>query len=370
MRKLKIRIVGGSLAGLFAGILLKRDGHDVRIYERSSSGLAGRGAGLVAQAEVFHILHVLGFERLARIGVIAEERIYFNRDGSIADRMNMPQTQISWDVLYSTVASQFSTDDYILGHRIHKVTASKSSAVITFENGETEHADLVIGADGLGSVVRSALNERAENQYAGYTAWRGLIAENALPKEASVLIDRFAFYTTRGIHVLGYLVPGSHGEVQPGKRRYNWVWFRPVDTTSLQAELTGQDNRSFEFSLPRGELSVERRSRLYQDALAMLPPPFAYAVSAEPLPSIQGIFDYEAQHIAGECVALIGDAAFVARPHTAMGVAKAAGDALSLRECLHTELELSSALARYEVERLSVGKAVVAYGRRLGATAL
>jgi 2-polyprenyl-6-methoxyphenol hydroxylase-like FAD-dependent oxidoreductase len=102
----------------------------------------------------------------------------------------------------------------------------------------------------------------------------------------------------------------------------------------------------------------------------MLPPPFAYAVSAEPMPSIQGVYDYESQHIARERVALIGDAAFVARPHTAMGVAKAAGDALSLHECLNAELALSSALARYEAERLPVGKAIVAYGRRLGATAL
>ncbi|MBO1027544.1 FAD-dependent monooxygenase [Ochrobactrum sp. SD129] len=370
MQKLRVRIVGGSLAGLFAGILLKRDGHDVQIYERSSTGLAGRGAGLVAQAEVFHILRVLGLDHLARIGVVAKERIYFTRNGSIAERMNMPQTQISWDVLYSTVTSQFCPDDYILGRRVHKVSAGKGGAVITFDKGETEHADLVIGADGLGSVVRSALNERSENQYAGYTAWRGLITENALPEEASALIDRFSFYISRGIQVLGYLVPGSNGEVEPGKRRYNWVWFRPVDKASLQAELTGRDSRRFEFSLPRGEMSVERRTRLRRDALAMLPPPFAYAVSAEPMPSIQGVYDYESQHIARERVALIGDAAFVARPHTAMGVAKAAGDALSLHECLNAELALSSALARYEAERLPVGKAIVAYGRRLGATAL
>jgi 2-polyprenyl-6-methoxyphenol hydroxylase-like FAD-dependent oxidoreductase len=203
MQKLRVRIVGGSLAGLFAGILLKRDGHDVQIYERSSTGLAGRGAGLVAQAEVFHILRVLGLDHLARIGVVAKERIYFTRNGSIAERMNMPQTQISWDVLYSTVTSQFCPDDYILGRRVHKVSAGKGGAVITFDKGETEHADLVIGADGLGSVVRSALNERSENQYAGYTAWRGLITENALPEEASALIDRFSFYISRGIQVLG-----------------------------------------------------------------------------------------------------------------------------------------------------------------------
>ncbi|MDR3462075.1 MAG: hypothetical protein P4L76_07160, partial [Beijerinckiaceae bacterium] len=49
MNPLRIGIVGGSLAGLFAGVLLGRDGHDVRIHERSRHGLGGRGAGLVAR---------------------------------------------------------------------------------------------------------------------------------------------------------------------------------------------------------------------------------------------------------------------------------------------------------------------------------
>ncbi|WP_421721641.1 NAD(P)-binding protein [Agrobacterium tumefaciens] len=70
MKPLRIRIVGGSLAGLFAGILLGRDGHDVKVYERSSTGFAGRGAGLVPQQEVFHILREICVEHLATFGVV------------------------------------------------------------------------------------------------------------------------------------------------------------------------------------------------------------------------------------------------------------------------------------------------------------
>jgi 2-polyprenyl-6-methoxyphenol hydroxylase-like FAD-dependent oxidoreductase len=66
-------------------------------------------------------------------------------------------------------------------------------------------------------------------------------------------------------------------------------------------------------------------------------------------------------------VALLGDAAFVARPHTAMGVSKAAGDALALRAALLAEPELQTALARYEAQRMPVGREIVAYGKRLGA---
>lgn len=370
MKRLRIRIVGGSLAGLFAGILLQRDGHDVRIYERSSSGLAGRGAGLVGQRDLFRILRVIGCEHVARVGVVADERIYFNRDGSIAERLATPQMQISWDFLYSTVASHMTADSYMIGHPVDSVVESLEGAQIIFADGGREEADLVIGADGLGSVVRPLLNRDASNRFAGYVAWRGLVPETALPQEAAILLDRFAFYITGGIHVLGYLVPGPHGETGRGERRYNWVWYRPVAGNDLRAEFTAADGKIFDYSLPRGALSDERLQILQKDALSMLPPQLAMAVEAEPQPSIQGIFDFEAAKMVSAHMALVGDAAFVVRPHTAMGVSKAAGDVLALREALMGSDDLPEALARYEQERLPVGKYIADYGRQLGASAL
>jgi len=370
MKPLRIRIVGGSLGGLFAGILLQRDGHDVKIYERSSSGLAGRGAGLVGQRELFQILRMIGCEHVARIGVVAKERIYFNKDGGVAELLATPQTQISWDVLYSTVLSHLAPGSYVTGRPVDHVIETAQNVRLTFANGDAEDADLVIGADGLGSVVRGLLNEQSRNGYAGYVAWRGLIPETALPADASILLDRFAFYVTRGVHVLGYLVPGEQGELEQGKRRYNWVWYRPVLHRDLPALFTGAQGRVFEYSLPRGELSADRLLALRQDAVSALPPQFALAVHAEPQPSIQGIFDYEAGRMVSQRIALLGDAAFVVRPHTAMGVSKAAGDAIALRDALSRSDDLADALARYQRERMPVGREIAAYGRRLGASAL
>lgn len=370
MKRLRIRIVGGSLAGLFAGILLQRDGHDVKIYERSLSGLAGRGAGLVGQHDLFRILRAIGCEHVARVGVVAKERIYFNRDGSVAETVRTPQMQISWDFLYSTVASHMAAESYLTGQPVTGVVEAPDAAQILFADGRREDADLVIGADGLGSVVRPLLNTDASNRFAGYVAWRGLIPETALPREAAILLDRFAFCLASGIHVLGYLVPGPHGETGSGERRYNWVWYRPVASNLLQKEFTAADGRTFDYSLPRGSLSEERLRTLRADAAAVLPLPFVKAIEAEPQPSIQGIFDFEAVKIVSAHTALIGDAAFVVRPHTAMGVSKAAGDALALREALSTSEDLFGALDRYERERRPVGKEIADYGRRLGASAL
>jgi hypothetical protein len=64
---LRIRIVGGSLGGLFAAALLRMDGHQIRIYERSVSGLGGRGAGLVGQRDIFAILRAVGCEHVAHV---------------------------------------------------------------------------------------------------------------------------------------------------------------------------------------------------------------------------------------------------------------------------------------------------------------
>jgi 2-polyprenyl-6-methoxyphenol hydroxylase-like FAD-dependent oxidoreductase len=371
MEKLRIAIVGGSLAGLFAGIMLQEAGHDVQIYERSKSGLAGRGAGLVGQSDLLHILTLIGCAHVARTGVVAKERIYLDRDGRIAQTVRTPQTQISWDVLFETVAAQIAPSTYHLGRAVVDVLDGERGAELVFADGTRDTADLVIGADGLSSVVRRAVNPRdSENQYAGYVAWRGLIPETQLPAGAALLLERFSFFIRPGNHVLGYLVPGSKGEMNSGSRRYNWVWYRKVPESELAATFTDTDGRAHAFSLPRGGLPKDRLRVLHADALQLLAPQFALAVEAEPSPSIQGIFDYEAPRMIGRSIALVGDAAFVARPHTAMGVSKAAGDVMALVASLSSQSDLLSALQHYEANRIGVGRDIAAYGRQLGASAL
>ena len=172
---LRIRIAGGSLAALFAGALLRMDGHQVRIYERSLTGLAGRGAGLVGQRDIFAILRAVGCEHVARVGVIARERITFDRDGNIVHRQATPQMQISWDHLYRSFRALVANDEYVLGRAVRSVEQIDEITRLDFEDGSEDVADLVVGADGVGSVIREAvMGKPSESIYAGYVAWRGL----------------------------------------------------------------------------------------------------------------------------------------------------------------------------------------------------
>ncbi len=99
---------------------------------------------------------------------------------------------------------------------------------------------------------------------------------------------------------------------------------------SLARALTDASGHILQYSLPAGAMPDAARDDLVRVAEETLPPQFAAAVSAERSPFIQAIFDYAAPMMVTKRVALLGDAAFVVRPHTAMGVSKAAGDALAL----------------------------------------
>jgi 2-polyprenyl-6-methoxyphenol hydroxylase-like FAD-dependent oxidoreductase len=367
MRKLRIAVAGGSLGGLFAAILLRQDGHEVHVFERSAGGLEGRGAGLVPQREVFEVLQMIGAEQVTEVGVVARERITFDRAGAIAHRQAAPQMQLSWDHLYRAVRTQLGDAFYHTGRSVLAATGATTGATLHFEDGGSEEADLVLGADGLGSVLREAVvGAPAPNRYAGYVAWRGLIGEALLPPAAALLPERFAFYHMPHSHILGYSVTGPGGEMEPGVRRYNWVWYRRVAPEELAGLLTDATGRKHPFSLAPGQTPGFRADALRADARHLLPPPFAEAVEAEPRPFLQAIFDYEAPRMVAGRIALLGDAAFVVRPHTAMGVAKAAADAMALRRHL-LQVPVEEALAAYEHERMGAGAAIAAYGRRLGA---
>jgi len=168
-----------------------------------------------------------------------------------------------------------------------------------------------------------------------------------------------------GGHWLGYLVAGSNDDLQIGSRRYNWAWYRPGSPEYLRDLLTDGDGNHHPLGIPHGQIRPEHRDAMRVEAGQLLAPQLQAIIGATEKPFLQPIYEYEAERLVFGRIALIGDAAFTARPHVGIGVSKAAEDALALAEAL-VDPNPAAGLARFEADRVEMGRAVIRWGRDLG----
>src|SRR5262245_14357523 len=179
------------------------------------------------------------------------------------------------------------------------------------------------------------------------------------------------YRTPPGEMSLSMPIPGRGDDVRPGHRSYYVIWYRPVRPDQLRDLMTDQSGRDHGLAIPPPLIRADVIAAMRRDAVALLPPMFADVIARTEQPLLQAITDLEVPRMAFGRVALLGDAAFVARPHVAAGITKAALDAAALAEELGAGPDdISSALARYEAKRLTFGRALVDYSRKLGAASL
>ncbi len=365
-------IVGGSMAGLFAALLLRRAGWDVIVCERSPRGLDGRGAGIVTHPELVDRLRQAGVDLGRPLGVTVPGRVVLDADGGVRCRADLPQILTSWDRVYRMLMDALPAELHRSGMALERVEQDGRGVGARFAGDETIEADLLVGADGIYSTVRAQLMPETRPAYAGYIAWRGLVDERRLSDATrGMLCDRFGFCLPPREQMLGYPVAGSSGDdgVAPGSRRYNFVWYRPADAqTDLPDLLTDASGRRHGPSIPPDRIRRELVAAMRADAHRLLAPHYAEVVDRTDQPFFQPIYDLESRRLVVGRVALIGDAAFVARPHLGMGVTKAGSDAAVLAEALdRSPDDLAAGLAAFEAARMRLGRAVVARARALGA---
>jgi len=172
-----------------------------------------------------------------------------------------------------------------------------------------------------------------------------------------------------GQNVVAYPVPGPDNDVRPGHRAYNFVWYNPVEEqTALRELCTDAGGRYHEYGIPPPLIRPEFIAKIRAFASAHLAPQFVQIIERIPQIFFQAIYDLESPQMARGRVALLGDAAFVARPHCAMGVTKGALDAESLADALAwSGDDIDAGLARYSEDQCEFGRRVVARARYLGA---
>ncbi len=366
----RIVIAGGSLGGLMTANLMARAGHDVVVLERVDGPMQGRGAGIVTHAVLVDGLRRCGMPADFALGVPVPGRITFDVDGNLLGEMALPQVLTSWSLLYSLLldlARQTSAIRYLQGEAVQSVSQDAGGVLVTGTGGVFE-ADLLVAADGIRSAVRQQLWPQVQPEYVGYVAWRGLCDESALSARThEAIFEKFSFCLPPGEQLVGYPVAGPGDSTMPGRRAWNFVWYRPADATHRLVELlTDDDGVHHAQGIPPAKVSRREVARMREDARRVLAAPFVEIIGKCGQPFLQPIFDVWSDSLVQGRIALLGDAAFVARPHVGMGVAKAMQDAMALVEAVERHGATPEALRAYERDRLPAGQAALQRARRLG----
>jgi len=356
------------MSGLLSGLLLRRAGWAVDVYERVDSELSGRGAGIVAQYELIERLRGLGLAT-DDLGVHVTTRKILDAQGRFTHEYECPQVLTACERVYRLLRDAFSPEHYHRGRGFTAFTQDATKVSAHFSDGEKVDADLLVGADGIRSTVRQQVAPNISPLYAGYSAWRALIAEGDFPPDVHRdLFEYMTFALPPGEQFLGYPVAGPDNDLRSGHRRYNIVWYRPADEkTKLKWLLTDERGTTHAISIPPPLIRREVIAEMRADAERLLGPQFRQLARLMDEPILQPIYDLESPQMAFGRVAIAGDAAFVARPHVAAGVSKAADDAAALADTLTAEPDVPSALKRFEAARLPENARIIERARHLGA---
>lgn len=354
-------VVGGSVGGLMAAHALRAAGIDVTVLERSASALAGFGQGIRVQPAVLALLDLVapGAAPLPREEL--DERRYFDEAGAIVHRVPEAGYTTHWNALFETLRG-YPGLDYRLASTVTAIRQGENTATVKLAGDDELDADVVVFADGLGSLGRRTVSPGTGPEYAGYVAWRGTASSGDLDPAWVAALDR-------GLNI--QLMPGSHIHVYPvpgagaAARLFNFVWYRNVAEDELVALLTDSGGRVRRNSVPTGMLAEPVARNVRDDAARFLSPQIAGVVRAA-TPSVQAIIDVASDAMVLGRVALLGDAAFVARPHLGAGTAKAAEDAMSLAAALRDEPDAPAALKAWAAARAPASREIVDMSRALG----
>src|SRR5436190_8873852 len=152
-RKRRALVIGGSMSGLLAGLLLRRAGWHVDIFERVEGELAGRGAGIVAQPDLIATLRGIGIDT-SRLGVEIATRKIIDVSGRVMSELACAQVLTAWERVYRALRDQFPASNYNRGRGLTHFTQTAASVLAHFGDGASERGEMLVGADGLRSTVR------------------------------------------------------------------------------------------------------------------------------------------------------------------------------------------------------------------------
>ncbi|MFF8950625.1 FAD-dependent oxidoreductase [Streptomyces sp. NPDC014940] len=330
LKNLKIAVVGAGYGGAAAAKALSLLGADVTVYEQANR-IREVGAGIGLRPATMNRFREWGvFDAIARVSSSSE---YFE----ILSATGEPMLKETWPAAGAQVHTHLiHRGDFIeallgvlpegmvrLGHRLESVRDDGDGATLTFANGETVGADLVVGADGIRSVVRRELFSDKEPVFSGEHAYRAVISVD--DAHGMVTDDNLRMYIGRGTKV--YLLPLRHrGQVSFDITALcpDGTWTPQVTKDDLVATVEGFDERL-----------VNITRNLDMDTV-----------------NIRAVYDIDpvgTWH--SDSVVLVGDAAHSMLHHQGQGANSAIEDAGALADALRQADSLKEGLALFQATR-------------------
>ena len=321
-RALNVGVIGGGIGGIAAGVALHRAGIDVTVYERAVA-LREVGAGMMLWPNATRILKELGLlEKIAAVSGASEHFVVRAGSGRILmdiplGHFEVPALCARRSDLLDALLSALPPGNVRLNHYFDFFERRKHSVAVHFAGGASAEHDIVIGADGIRSRIRSQLLGVHEPIYRGYTVWRGIARlPGARPSRSN------SETWGRG---------KRFGILNTGGDRFTWYATANTDEDHIDS--------------PHG-----RQSEVLK-MFAGWHEPIEELIAVTPEGSIlkKGAYDLEPLKRWGHGrIMLLGDAAHPCTPNLGQGGCMAIEDALVLAKSLKLNSSPELALRRYE----------------------
>ena len=331
---MKVLVIGGGIGGLSAAVALRAAGVEVEVYEQASQ-LREVGAGLRITPNATRILHRFGLaQELVRVGTRTQKLQYRRwEDGSrlcqqqlgprMEERFGAPYYHFHRADLLASLMPLVPEQIVRLGHKCTAIDIRKEGVSVAFQNGTTASGDVVIGADGMHSIVRRTIHGADAPRFSGDISFRGLVPSEKMPDLAASLTQNIWLgahqhfvQTYAGPRYVNFiaLVPGEASEES---------WSAKGDRDELRQMFDGWDPLIHEMIDAAGTIM---RWALYD---------------REPL-----------EHWGRGRVTLLGDAAHPMLPYLGQGAVQSIEDAALLARCLAGKSAIDAEPALREYERL------------------